>query len=103
MITFTKLMIVAAVAIPTAIYAIGLISRIVIERRSMLNERLYVFHLKRTIGTITSTHSIEIGTDDPFRTSASILRIYPGWGIVGWESPTDREYDEMFGEWEDLR
>lgn len=72
----------------------------------MIREELYRFHLERrirtkyvpnvqSIRTITSTHVVEIATDDPFRTQEVILDHFPGWVCVNIESDTDREYNEL--------
>jgi len=72
-----------------------------------MNEQLYRFYLARRVTlqeyipnvqrhrSMTSTHTVEIGTDDPFRTREVILKNFPGWYCVTFESPTDREFNAL--------
>jgi len=69
--------------------------------RTMMFCQPYQFHLARKIAVpgsypraVVSTHTIEVTTDDPFRTREVILKDFPGWYCVAFDSSIDREYNE---------
>lgn len=81
--------------------ACGFWSRCILKG-SNVNEELIRFCLVRSVvvpGTcveIESTHTVEIATDDPFRSSKVVEREFPGWKIDFWISETDERYTTLF-------
>jgi hypothetical protein len=64
-------------------------------------EQLYHFHLSRVMENnkgewIQSTLTVEVMTEDPFRTKEVVLKNFPGWAFMTFDSPIDREFREEF-------
>jgi len=106
---------IAAVAFPLLIWQMLVVRQIAandkfkevaqtLRKNRRMNEQLYQFLLTRKIAVpgsypraVVSTMTIELGTDDPFRTREVIFKNFPGW-MVSFESPTDREYQREIEE-----
>ena len=69
---------------------------------SFMNSHLCQFHLRREIAghdgaPVTSSHTIDVATDDPFRTAKVIEKLFAGWEVDQWVSEIDVEFEDKFG------